>query len=718
MDITFEGMDREQVERELEHRTFEEGLEEFRRGIVNLRNTALQLPVYQPPVEWIYDNIRLTEKESSRPGQMRLSVYQREMANCLNDDENVRQVTVLKGVQIGYSKGLAAIWAYFVSHRAINASVVFPTIPDVKRYYKTEIAKLFSRVKDLKKIVRVPTKGDIFDTWYEQHFLNGVDSFFRGAHNDDQLQSYTAQFNAGDEIDRSGWQPSATSIGDKIAQLRNRATDFLFPKLLLGSTPGLLHLSLIWKEWLRSDQRKLVVRCPHCQHPQVMKWGDGKKPFGFRWDLDANGKVEKAWYMCEGPKHCRIDEDLKEDMIDAGEYVPTVANPIDPKHVGIHAPSWISMSPGAAWTLLAQQWLNAQGDVELLKEFVMFKMAEPWDDLESKVLNEETVEQQRKPYPAEVPDDVVVLTAGGDDQENKEGNELEKQASREIAIVGWTRHEQYRVIGHWVIPGEVGDAEADRMYRELLARPFTKRDGTKLFVQATAMDMGGTHTDQTRSFAATFRANQNVWAIKGNNNEKGKRKPTIFPVKPSRSAKGLRFYTVDSQQAKDAVARKMLQTGDDGPMFPKSMPPNYMEKLTCEKRDRQKNGGYWWNPKKGRRAEEEWMCLVYAYIALKGLRMKYRRWNDLNVAADEMGIGKLPPHDPETGEIGYSGPDLSAMSGVAQVADTDASLSQVLVSIAEQAKDAQPGKSLATSSSGSGAPVRKRRRGGVVRSSY
>jgi phage terminase large subunit GpA-like protein len=641
---------------------FAEGLEEFKQLLADYRTTYLGWPEKPPFVDWVYDNVTLTAQESSRAGPMRLSVYQRAIGNAVFHDAACRQVTVLKGVQIGYSKLLRVIFAYCVAVLAKRISVVFPTDGDTERFFKDEIATLYGRVQAVANIIRQVKRGEPADTMSEQRYANGAIAYFRAAFNEDSLQSFTSWLQLADEADRDGWQPRGHSAGDKVSQLRNRGTDFVDSKLIIGSTPGIRDISVVWREWETSDKRKLFITCPKCQTTQELRWGGKKTRYGFRWDLDDHGHVSRAYYKCDTDRDCFIQEDEKEVIIEAGEYRPT-AVPTQPGNVGIHAPSWISMSPGAAWKTLAQQWLEAQGDPQKLKEFVTFKMAEPWDDI-SQGIDDATASTLFRPYPAEVPDDVVLLTAGGDTQQNKEGKGTELSIpSREFTVVGWTRYGQMRVIGHWKFYGTPGDRSSDDEVRTFLSRKFKRRDGREMSILATAMDSNGGFAEQVRAFCGSFQMAKHVWAIIGNNIPvKDDRTRYVWPLKPSKGikAKGA-FYRIESVLAKSEIFRLLQLKDDYAPMFPASMPPDYLEKLLCEDRKRDpKTGKIYWKEKRGRRAEEEWVCLAYAYAALKGLQMvKLQTWSDLNLAARNLGIPETI-HDPATGEIGYDGDDLSA----------------------------------------------------------
>ncbi|MBY3363761.1 terminase gpA endonuclease subunit [Rhizobium laguerreae] len=353
-------------------------------------------------------------------------------------------------------------------------------------------------------------------------------------------------------------------------------------------------------------------------------------------------------------------------FIENGIFIPT--NPAArPGFVSIHWPSWISFSPGADWDTLAQQWVSAQGKPEDLKRFVNNVLAETWDDIRTEEIDAAAAASFSYPYAAEVPHDVIFLTAGIDMQTNKEGGLHEQIASREITIVGWTKYRMPRVIGHWVVQGEPGDVRSDSELKSLLSRQFVRTDGKMKSVLAFTHDMGGHYGDPVKAFCASFPSASNGWAIKGANVPKGKRLNKVFPRKPSRSkTKGLPFYMVDTGLAKDAVARMFMVKTLGGPMFPTSLHLGYFDKLMCEHRVQQKNGGYWWTNKKGRRSEEEWDCLIYNHVALCGLMERYPSLSDLNLAARNDGIPD-EAYDPETGEllnapIPYTGPDRSAQA--------------------------------------------------------
>lgn len=260
----------------------------------------------------------------------------------------------------------------------------------------------------------------------------------------------------------------------------------------------------------------------------------------------------------------------------------------------------------------------------------------------------------RIPYRAEVPDDVVVITLGGDTQTNKEGlkgGDHDSIASREVSVVGWNKKRMSRLIMHKVIIGEPGDADADAELDEIINRRYSKADGTQMKIEASAIDMGGHYGDQIKAYA-NARIRKRVWAIKGRNQTKGTRSASVWPRKVSRKTGGSYWHMIDTQLAKDAVGRMLSIRGSGSATFPDTFSDSYFEGLSAEKLYINKKGQRHWQRTKSSNTGEEWDCLIYAYAALCGLQASVRDYRDLNLAARKLGIEDvLPPHDPETGEL-------------------------------------------------------------------
>lgn len=115
----------------LSHVIFDDGLEEFEKALALYRDDYLGWSDFIEPVKWIYDNIILSKSESSRSGNMELSVWQRFISKQIVDP-TVRQISVLKGVQVGYSKFLKAIFAYTIAYLGNRVSILALHIDPVR----------------------------------------------------------------------------------------------------------------------------------------------------------------------------------------------------------------------------------------------------------------------------------------------------------------------------------------------------------------------------------------------------------------------------------------------------------------------------------------------------------------------------------------------------------------------------------------------------------
>lgn len=646
---------------------FAESQEMLRAALAGHRNSTLQPQPFFDPVRWIRKNIRLPREASEMSGSLRLSSYQREMAILLTDD-TVNELTILKGARIGWSLFISAMVAYFLAYLGKHVVIVQPTDDDAQQYFKEVIEPLFKNVKALRKLVRKPGKGEQQDTWNLIILKNGASLRMLGAASDDSFRRYGMDKGFGDEVSAKGWAPKKGSQGEKADLFKQRGGASSTSTMALGSTPLGKEDCRTYARFLLSDQRMPRIICPHCEHEQDYKWGEKDSAGGFKFTRDPiTGYVDECWYQCEScgdDPALKITEKYKDFIDETVKWVPTSFSK-SPGHVGLYIPQWLSFAGKAKWKMIAQDFISAQGNPERMKQWINNAQGWVWDDFTTSSMDASSTIEWARPYPAEVPDDVVVLTAGADTQTNKEGTRDNQIASRELQVVGWTKNGQFRIIGHWVVEGEPGDAGADKRMTALLDREFTKRDGTKMRIMAAAIDLGGHFSDATRAYTASFKKLRNIWAIKGRSNTKGSRGGTVWPRKYSKNEKsGAKFYSIDSHLARDAIFRLMQMKGSSAPALPISLlaeRADFIEKLMCEER-KKIGGGWYWQPKKGGRAEEEWMCLGYAYAALKGLQANYLEFRDLNLAAKRAGVVEY--YDEETGEIDppYSGEDMSAHS--------------------------------------------------------
>ncbi|WP_027489241.1 terminase gpA endonuclease subunit [Allorhizobium undicola] len=701
MRLPTERKSEEQIIEEMTPDLVAEVIRDFDQMRIALRNEVLKIPDWQPPKAWVRENINLNGKLSQREGWLEYTGYQSALADYFMD-ERCKQLTILKGTRIGWSLFIASISMYIAGYLKKTVTISQPTEGDALAFFKEVIDPMIDCC-DVLKTQRIPGSWDLIQ------FRDGGCIRLIGATSDDNFRRFDSPFNFMDEYSAAGYEPSKGSQGDKKSLFAERGGAHWHTMIGVGSSPLSKDNCRTYAEYLKSDRRYPYVTCPRCQRQQVMEWGDKDSAFGFNWTCDeTTGFVKDAWYQCVGG--CRITDTDKIALDRTLEYIPTSVS-TTPGHYGMHIPQWLSFAGQASYKAICQRWLNSQGDPEKLKTFTNNVLASVWDEYTTSAMDAKAVSSMLRPYPAEVPDDVVVLTAGGDTQDNKEGGALGTLASRELTVVGWNALGQFRIIGHWKVLGEPGDPSADAELRALLDRPYHKRDGSPWYIQASAHDFGGKgYADEVRAFTNSFPIRRNVWAIKGNSH----RKDFIWPKRKSKqNANGNVFYTIDSHLARDAIFKLLQLQGDKQSLIPLSLGSGYLDRLMCEERYR-KDGKWHWRKKQGHRSEEEWMCLAYA--ALKGLMLN-RNWKNLNLAAGDRDVPELI-FDPETGEIGYEGIDKSAMALLKQqLAEQD--LREVQISIPGSAKEQKvnnaPAQPMVAAPAGGQQQrkKRKRRTGGI-----
>lgn len=634
----------------------------FQREMMDRRNKVFHVPPPMSPTKWVYENIDLKGKNISQiEGKLRYLSYQRALSDSLMDS-TCTEVTVLKGTRIGWSLFIASFAMYVVGYLGQTITIAQPTDGDAEAFYAEVINKMIKCCPTV-EAMRMPGTWDIIQ------FSNGGIIRLIGGTSADNFRRFDSKFNFIDEYSADGYDNKKGDQGDKLQLFKDRGGAWRHTVTGSGSSPLSKDDCRTFARFMVSDKRYPYIPCPNCGLSQIMDWGEKDSKFGFKWKCDeVTGHVVDAWYQCPSEKchseQFKITDDHRRWLDENMDFIPTTHSE-SPGHHGYHVPQWISAAGQSSYIKIAQRFIDAQGKPELLKTFTNNVRAWVWDQYTTSDMDAKVIATLLRPYEAEVPDDVIVLTAGIDKQDNKEGSVLERLASREVQVVGWNALGQFRVIGHWIVLGEPGDPSSDRELKAILDRPYHKKDGSRWYIQAAAHDFGGQdHADEIRLFCNGFGPDRNIWAIKGHNH----RKDFVFPRARSTSTRGAHYYVIDSHNARDEIFRLMQLQGDKQPLVPRALGGIFLDRLMCQERYR-KDGRWHWKDKRGHRPEEEWMCLAYAYAALMGLRVSYKkRWGDLNLAATYVGVSSMVI-DPTTGPFAYTGDDLSAPAIMAKEAE-------------------------------------------------
>jgi phage terminase large subunit GpA-like protein len=146
------------------------------------------------------------------------------------------------------------------------------------------------------------------------------------------------------------------------------------PEGLTGSTPT-VKPDPIDAEYEDSDQRQLFVACPQCGAEQVLKFEN------LRWEKEGEKPnrrhlTETAHFVCVA-SGCVIEEKHKRAMVQQARWIPQ-----KPGHLTRGYDLWqaYSLFAKASWKIIAAEWVAAQEDPEVLKNFLNTVLAQSYEE--------------------------------------------------------------------------------------------------------------------------------------------------------------------------------------------------------------------------------------------------------------------------------------------------------------------------------------------------
>lgn len=449
----------------------------------------LRPPRRQTVSEWADANRVLVSESSSAPGHWRTDAapYQREVMDSFTD-RSVERIVLKWGSQVGKTEIMLNSMFYAMEADPgpiayVNATTLFSEDFSKRRF--TPAARACPCISTL---LGEGKSRDSAGTIGLKTFPGGSVAFI-GASSPVELAGRPIRYIFGDEIDR--WPLSAGSEGDPVGLIERRAETFRNRKLVLVSTPTTRD-SRIEKEFLLGTQEHLEFCCPGCGEWHALEFRD------IRYDYVETQLTDGRQFKIRRIEWC---------CPDCGALYPERAVKHAPQRWRARAPEALRerrtrsfhmnafLSPWARWHDLVREYLEAGVDPERLKVFYNTRMGEIWDASlhESSTLPGELF-ARREDYPAEIPDDALILTLGADVQD----------ARVEYEVVGWGEAEESWGIQRGVILGRPDAPDVWDALQELMLRRFLRADGRAMTVRVGFIDSGGHYTQEvyrrTRAF--------------------------------------------------------------------------------------------------------------------------------------------------------------------------------------------------------------------------
>ncbi|MFR5783037.1 MAG: phage terminase large subunit family protein, partial [Oscillospiraceae bacterium] len=461
--------------------------------------------------EWAERNRRLSAESAAEPGPWRTerTPYLREPMNAWTDPK-IRHIVMVAASQVGKSEFLNNCIGYVIDQDPGSILFVHPTTIDAKEYSKLRIAPMIRDCPTLRKKVSDPKSRDSGNTILQKTYPGGILTMC-GSTEAHALASKPIRYVLGDERDR--WALSAGNEGDPWDLAMARQTTFYNAKSAEVSTPTVKNASAIEASYATGTMERWKSRCPHCGEYHEIQWADirfehdeiiiaGKKTY----------KVRSVCYACPGCGCISTEAEMKR--------APARWEADNPAAYEQGTRSfWLNafVSQWASWESIILKYLNAIGSTRKMQVVYNTCFGELWED-RGDLEDEDSLMARREEYPAELPEGVLVLTAGVDTQDDR----------MEYEIVGHGHFGETWGIEKGIVMGRPDDDAVWAQLDELVFdRVLRFENGVGLKMSMSFVDEGGHFTQEVR-MQYRARLGKKVFCIKG---MPGSDKPYTAPPK-------------------------------------------------------------------------------------------------------------------------------------------------------------------------------------------
>lgn len=466
---------------------------------MNLQTTVKEFRLiyrlWSPPPDltisqWADEYRILSAESAAEPGKWRTdrTPYMKEIMDSINDPRYER-IVMMTSSQVGKTELLLCIIGYFIHYDPAPILLIQPNVkPMAEDFSKDRLAPMIRDTPVLRDKVSDVKSRSSGNTMLHKSFPGGHITMV-GANSPSGLASRPIRIVLADEVDR--YPASAGTEGDPLTIVSKRTTTFWNRKLVFVSTPGEKETSRIESAYMEGTQEKWSYSCPDCGRYQPLTWGQIR--------------FEDVTHEC---KYCK--ERHNEFTWKSRPAMWVADNPDAAKVRSFHLNEL--SSPWKRWTVIIEEFLEAKhrGN-ESLKAWVNTSLGETWEE-QGDSLDSQTLEKRREVYNCEVPDNVLVLTASVDVQDDR----------LELEIVGWGLEKESWGIQYKVFLGDPAilkslDPKTPSVWEQLdlyLQRYFSYADGGQTQISCTCIDSGGHFTTEVYEFCVK-REHRRIFAIKG-----------------------------------------------------------------------------------------------------------------------------------------------------------------------------------------------------------
>lgn len=495
-----------------------------RRGAARL-NKAMRkvLAGMTPPddltvTQWAEAKRRLSAESAAEPGPWRTerTPYLREPMDAFTDPK-VRHIVMVAASQVGKSEFLNNCIGYIIDEDPGSILFIHPTTIDAQEYSKLRIAPMLRDSPALRQKIAAPKSRDSHNTILQKAYPGGILTMC-GSTEAHALASKPIRYVFGDERDR--WAMSAGNEGDPWDLAMARQTTFYNAKAVEVSTTTIKNASAIESAYYTGTMERWNSKCPNCGEYHEIRWSDIR--FEHEEIIVAHKKtfkVGKVYYVCPGCGCIASEAQMKR--------APAKWIAENPEAYAQGTRSfWLNafVSQWASWESIVLKYLNAIGSTKKMQVVYNTCFGEPWED-RGDIEDEDSLLARREDYgkddngePVELPQGVLVLTAGVDTQDDR----------MEYEIVGHGHFGETWGIEKGIVMGRPDDDSTwSKLDEMVFDRVLRFQNGVGLRVSMSFVDEGGHFTQDVR-LQCRARIGKKVFCIKG---MPGQDKPYTAPPK-------------------------------------------------------------------------------------------------------------------------------------------------------------------------------------------
>jgi phage terminase large subunit GpA-like protein len=422
--------------------------------------------------------------------------YLDEIMDAMSANSEIQHIIIAKAAQLGLSAAAENVTLYWMDEQPAEILFISATDALLKKWVHKRLEPAIDSVGMRAKIfaqARGTGQRRSGDRVFSKEYAGGCLDM-SSAQSPASLRSDSKRILIRDEIDGA---PRDLKTGEgnwlKVSYVRTNAFGKR-RKILDFSTPTTYDDSAVWPEYLKGDQRRYFVPCPHCGAYQILEWGTEDDPDGpgMKWVV-KNGRVKKVWYQCE---HCEepIKNHHKDFMLTNGEWRAT-ATAVHAQTRSYHLSSIYSPVGMLSWEEMVEAYLEAQQEFQGMRSFRNLYLGLPYKETGERP-SSEIVKRLRAPYASgTIPsDNILFLTMAIDVQKGTKRNE--KYPPRiELEVCGHGRGYRTWSVMYKVFAGSVDDVESGA-WKELNdfavdgGFEFERADGMKFEPQLTLIDSG------------------------------------------------------------------------------------------------------------------------------------------------------------------------------------------------------------------------------------